>query len=398
MTTANELITRSLRLINFPGRGSSLAPEDVAGCFEALQELLDSKAVSKQLVPGIHQHFFPITASQGRYTYGAASGVDLDSSPFGLFTPDPAPIKIENCIVRQGATIIDNEQVDEYRFDNTGTWVLVNATIANHELVFVTLAGSATQPLPAVDVSGLTTYTLRISAQVTAGTATVELRNNAVTFETYIVDSSGQYEFDVLWPAGTLPDVVVSTALVTDDVRLTLLSLIERGRQRLELPDGGGTDYTVRAGDQNTYNAVGVKGVGRTTPSFYFYSRTAGSQRTSGFGGPSPATRRDPIGQLAFDSAPTIGDVLLFDVLVNTVQVTDINETLNVTPETIRWLRYALADNVSGEYGKMLSPRQMQQMGEAWDDVAAANRRINNLRMPSGLQRGPSYNIDRGDY
>ena len=396
MTTANELITRSLRLINFPGRGSSLAPEDLTGALEALQELLDSKAVSKQLVPGIHRHFFAVTASQGRYTWGAASGVDLDSSPFGLFTPDPAPIKIESCIVRQGATITDHEEVDEYRFDNTGTWVLVNATISNHELSFDTVTGTATQPLT-VDVTGATTYTLRIAAQVDAGTVTVQLRNNSVAFETYVLDASGQYEFDVLWPAGIVPSVLVATSLASDTAQLTMLSLIERGRDRLELTDDNCTDYVVRAGDQTSYNNVGVKGIGQTWPSFYLYTRTAGAQRTTGFGGPAPGTRRDPIGQLSFDSAPAIGTILLFDVLVNTIQVNDVNDTLNVTPETIRWLRYALADNVAGEYGKMLSPRQLQQMDEAWDAVESANRRINNLRVPGGLGNRTRYNINGGD-
>jgi hypothetical protein len=392
MTTANELITRSLRLINFPGRGSSLAPEDVNQCFEALQELLDSKAVSKQMVPGIRRHFYQLSTSKNRYSMGAASGVDLDTSPFGLFYQDPAPIKIESCIIRTGSSITDYEQVDEYRFNNVGTWTLASAAISNRELTLELAVGSATQAL-GVDLSGLTTYTLRLTAQVYAGQATVALRNNAVAFASYVIDQNGQYEFDVLWPAGTLPDIQISTAAVTDDVAFTLVSLIERGRQRQELADTG-VDYVVRAGDQNQYNAVGVKGIGTTWPNFYFYQRNAGTQRTTGAGGPNPSTRLDPIGEIAFDTGPSIGDVLLLDVLVNSIQVYDVNDTLNVTPEAIRWLRYALADNVAAEYGKELSLRQVQIMDEALSNLSAGNRRINALRMPDGLTSARRYSIN----
>lgn len=394
MTTANELITRSLRLINFPGRGSSLAPEDVNQCFEALQELLDSKAISKQMVPGIRRHFFTVPSSKNRYSWGAASGVDLDTSPFGLFNQDPAPIKVEACIIRTGSSITNYEQVNEYRFSNTGTWALSSATISNRELAIAQVIGSATQAL-AVSLSGLTTYTLRLTAQVYAGQATVALRNNAVTFASYVIDTNGQYEFDVLWPAGTLPTIRISTAAVTDDVAFTLVSLIERGKQRQELADTG-IDYVVRAGDQNSYNAVGVKGIGTTWPNFYFYQRNAGTQRTTGAGGPNPATKLDPIGEIAFDTGPSIGDVLLFDVLVNSIQVYDVNDTLDVTPEAIHWLRYALADNVAGEYGKELTPRQMEIKDEAWAAMAAGNRRTNMLRMPPGLAPRARYSINGG--
>ena len=86
--------------------------------------------------------------------------------------------------------------------------------------------------------------------------------------------------------------------------------------------------------------------------------------------------------------------MLLFDVLVNSIQVYDVNDTINVTPEAIRWLRYALADNVAGEYGKELSLRQMQIMDVAWNSLASGNRRINLLRMPTGLTSGRRYSIN----
>jgi len=84
MTTANELIVRALRLINQPGRGAKLAAEDLTNAFEALQEILDSEAVTKQFVPGIRRHFFDCVSAKSIYTYGGA-GPDLDASPFRNF-------------------------------------------------------------------------------------------------------------------------------------------------------------------------------------------------------------------------------------------------------------------------------------------------------------------------
>ena len=61
---ASELISRALRLINEPGRGATLSADDQQDALEATQEILDSESVSKQFVPGISRHFFPMVAGQ----------------------------------------------------------------------------------------------------------------------------------------------------------------------------------------------------------------------------------------------------------------------------------------------------------------------------------------------
>lgn len=384
MTTANELITRGLRLINVPGRGADLAPEDLSSAFEALQELLDSEAVSKAFVPGIRRHFFLLNSTQGIYSYGAGAAFDFDSSDFGLTLADPPPIKIETAYVRQGSTITNYELVDEYRFGNVGTWVLTGgATIANNLLACELAVGTATIATPGVDLTGATTYTLRMAIDVAAGAPVVTLRNNAIAFSSYPLDSSGTYQFDIVWPAGTLPTIVV-TAAVTDDFTMTELSLIKRGKPRLELPDGVGTDYGCRIWDQRAYNDQSAKGSGAAI----------GGGRVFGL---LYSRSGNQVGEIRLDQPGTAGDILVMDVLVNTVQVTSPTDTLQINPEAVRWLRYALADNVSGEYGKSLNSRQLKILDDAWNMLAAGNRRINTLGVDAALRRRARWNINSGE-
>ncbi|MCG8434513.1 MAG: hypothetical protein MJA83_10820, partial [Gammaproteobacteria bacterium] len=84
---ASELIARSLRLINVPGRGSTLNGTDKLQALEALQDLVNSKAVTRQFVPGVRRHFFNLQANKSIYSYGP--GQDLDTDDFD----DPSPIR-----------------------------------------------------------------------------------------------------------------------------------------------------------------------------------------------------------------------------------------------------------------------------------------------------------------
>ncbi len=383
MTTALNLITRALRLINQPGRGATLAPEDLTGAFEALQEILDSEAVSKQFVPGIRRHFFDFIGGQSIYSYGANPGDDLDSSAFGNIYGDPAPIGIESAYVRAGSTITNNELVDEYRFRNVGDWIVdANAVLANNEYRVEApgVATSSTQAfLVPAPVAG-ETYTLRIIAEVNSGQAFINLRETAVAFDTFIIDSSGTYEYDFVWTPGVvLPDIEIASALAADDFSLTLLSIIPRGLDRLSLPDGQGSDYNMIKMDQTHYNRQFTKGnLGR--PYHWLYTRAGGQE-----------------GQLRFDNRGTTGDILVMDVLVNSVAVNNVNDTLRINPQAIKWLRYALADNVAGDYGKELSYRQTQIMEDAWNMLASGNRRQNKLGVDRGIRQRQRFDINRGD-
>ena len=372
---ASELITRALRLINVPGRGSRLRAEDQADAFEALQELLDSEAVSKAFVPGIRRHFFNMNTSQAIYSYGASPQADFRSDDFDN---DPAPIRIEDAYIRDGSSIVNNELVDEYRFENVASWVVAGAAeIANNRLVIEQGIGSVAQAVPA-DTSGGTTYTLRVNADVIRGSFDVALFNDGVEFDFFNVDTVGQFSYDFVWPAGDNPSIEVRTTDATDDIRINTLSIIERGKDRLVLPDGLGSDYMIREIDQKTYNRQFSKGnLGR--PYQFLYSR------------------QFPLAEIRFESSALPGDLLVLDVLVNQVMVNRLEDEIRLHPSATKWLRYALAANVASEYGKALTPQQMHLKEDAWAKLSTGNRRLNTLRIDRGLRKPRSFDINRGD-
>lgn len=389
MPTARQLIPRALRLINEPGRGGVLQSEDLEDGLEALQEILDGGAVSKQFVPGISRHFFPLVSGQSIYSYGAGAGLDFRSDDFGSLVSalgDPAPIKIEDAYIRAGSSITDNEVIDEFRFEATGAWsVDANADIVDNQYKVETPAAatSTTQALTngATSLVAGGIYRLRVDAVITAGDFNIELRDSAAAFQTFTIDSSGFYDFDFTWPTIVAPDINITTDLTTDDIRINSISLIAQSkRERLELPDARGSDYFVRVSDQKHYNRQHSKGIGGRAQNL-LYSRAA-----------------EQLGELRLDYAALQGDILVMDVLVNRTRVNSLDDELRLNPQGLKWLRYALADSLAGEYGKSLSRRQITIMEEAWTALASSNRRVNNLRVDKGLrQRRRGFNIDRGD-
>jgi hypothetical protein len=375
---ASELIDRSLRLINIPGRGASLAPEDQTAALQALQEILDSEAVSKQFVPGIRRHFFVVTTGKSIYSYGANSALDLRSDDFD---DDPAPIKIEDAYIREGSSITNNEKVDEYRFENLGIWILGGVgAIGNNELTLDGV-GTAVQTLPLV--AGRT-YTIRVTLTVNAGDVELRLDDNAVPQLTQTLDSTGRFQFDVLFPGAGAATLDLETDAAGDDVQIDTISVIERNLDRLELPDAQGSDYYIQLIDQKRYNRRYSKGTGGR-PYEMLYTR--GRAGTPGYGR----------GEIRLDNAAIQGDIMVLDVLVNRVSVDRIQDEIRLNESAIRWLRYSLADNVAGEYGKSLNPRQLVIMDQAWNKLATGNRRMNMLGVDRALRDRPTFDINRGD-
>lgn len=374
---ASELITRALRLINEPGRGAQLSPTDQAEAFEALQEILDSEAVSKQFVPGIRRHFFSLTSGKSVYSYGASPQADLRSDNFD---DDPAPIKIEDAYIRRGSSITDNELVGNYRFEDLGYWSLdsdPDVSIVDNQYVVETPAG-ATSTTQSISPTGATVYTLRVNAEINNGTVEIRLRESATPFETFILDADGSYEFDFTWPIAVSSDVEIVTNLTTDDIAINSLSIIERGLDRLELPDGAGSDYPVKIINQTRYNRRSSKGSSGQAYEL-LYSRTY------------------PLAELRLDNSSVSGDILVMDVLVNRVFVNSLSDEIRMHPQAIKWLRYALADAVAGEYGKALSSDQIRIMSDAWTKLSTGHRRWNTLRVDAGMLNPRSFDINRGD-
>jgi hypothetical protein len=383
---ASELISRSLRLINEPGRGATLDPADQSDALTALIEVLDSESVSKQFIPGVSRHFYSMISGKSIYTYGAGSGADLRSDDFGSLRSglgDPAPVTIEFAFIRSGTVINDNEIVDEFRFEATGTWSLdsdPDVKIVNNQFSVEQPAGATASSQVLVGLTAGRDYVLRVDAEVFNGDIDIQLRDSAAAFQTFTIDSSGFFDFVFTWPSVVAPDINLVTDLATDDIRFNSISLIEEGkRDRLELPDSRGSDYTIRIIDQTQYNRRFTKGTGGR-PYQLFYNRAF-----------------DEIGELRFDNSAITGDILVLNVLTNRAAIRTVNDTIRLNPEGIKWLRYALADHIAPEYGKELTRRQIIVMNTAWDLLAASNTRINTLGVDRALRNRPTFDINRGD-
>jgi hypothetical protein len=326
------------------------------------------------------------------YSYGTNSNVDLRADDFGSLTsgiPDPTPNSVEDCYIREGSNIVNNETVDSFRFESVGSWILdadPDVKITNNQFIAEqpAAATSSTQALnsgaaPTTIVAGRT-YVLRVDAVVFNGTLDVQLRDSAVAFANILIDSTGFYEFKFVWPSTVAPDLNLVTTLTTDDARLNSLSIIEEGkRDRLELPDSQGSDYHVTIIDQTRYNRRFTKGTGGR-PYEILFDR-----------GP------EELAEIRFDNAAVTGDILVMDVLVNRTRVRSVTDEIRLNAEAIKWIRYALADHVAGEYGKELTRRQVVLMESAWDKLAASNRRINMLGVDRALRDRPTFDINRGD-
>ncbi len=364
---ASELIVRALRLINIPGRGAVLSSEDQNEAFEALQELVDGDAVSKAFVPGIRRHFFLLQGSKSIYSYGPNQ--ELDTNDFF----DKAPIRLEDAYIREGSTIIQEEEVTSYQFNSatgwtpTGTFTIANG-VANSDGV-----GTLTQTLALTAKS----YIVRLDTLISQNGFNLTINQAGSPILNIEVNSSGLQEHPITFTGGS-SDIVFTTDAADDDIDILEVSILEAGKDRVSLPDAIGSDYKITLIDQRQYNRRFSKGTGGR-PYELLYSR--------GY----------PNSEIRFDNSAITGDIMVLDVLVNRVALSTINSELRVHDDAIRYLRYALADNVASEYGKALNQRQLSIMEESFNRLAAGNLRYNTLGMDRALRDRPTFDINRGD-
>ena len=89
MTTANELISRSLRLMGVQGVGRrTLTANEAADGLEALNGMLESFSLERMMVYQILEENFPLVAGTASYTIGSG----------GTFSTI-RPIKIESAFI-----------------------------------------------------------------------------------------------------------------------------------------------------------------------------------------------------------------------------------------------------------------------------------------------------------
>jgi hypothetical protein len=368
---ASELIARALRLINVPGRGGVLSSFDTLQAFETLQEILDSEAVSTFFVPGINRHFFDVTPGEHIYSYGP--GADFDTDDFF----DPLPIKIEDAYIRAGAAIARNELVTSWDFLVATGWTLGTGwMIANGKASKATGDPSETLDQVLALVPG-TAYTLRLNIDHRDGSLKVEINQDGAPIVDQDIIESGEYEFDFIFSGSTSDIVFTSDAGGVTEIDVLDASILEAGKDRVELA-GTGSDYTIKIIDQKRYNRRFSKGTGGRPYQILF-------------------SRNHPLAEVRFDNAPTAGDILVMDVLVNRTAITEQTDEIRMHPDAIKWLRYEIADHEAGAFGKQLSPRQVKIKDSAWDKLAAGNLRMNTLRVDRAMRSRPTFDINRGD-
>ena len=103
MTTARELITGSLRLINVVRANQTPNAQDMDISIEALNGLMDSMGNDLLNIYTFSPYRFPLTPGQQTYTLGPAT--DDSGNPTGANWVIPRPMRIEEAKIMRFATI-----------------------------------------------------------------------------------------------------------------------------------------------------------------------------------------------------------------------------------------------------------------------------------------------------
>jgi hypothetical protein len=108
MTTASDIVSRSLRLIGVLGQGRrTLTANELADGIDALNSMLESFSLERLMVYQILEENFSLVIGTGSYTIGTG----------GTFNTT-RPVKIENAFLRDSSNndyslaLIDNAQYD----------------------------------------------------------------------------------------------------------------------------------------------------------------------------------------------------------------------------------------------------------------------------------------------
>jgi hypothetical protein len=117
MTTANEIISRSLRLLQVLGQGRrTLTANELSDGLESLNSMLEAFSIERLMVYQILEENFPLVAGTANYTIGVG----------GTFNTT-RPVKIESAFLRDSSSIdyplqiINNEAYDSVTLKTTSS-------------------------------------------------------------------------------------------------------------------------------------------------------------------------------------------------------------------------------------------------------------------------------------
>lgn len=105
-TTARDLITGALRLIQVIGAGETPSAEDANDCLSALNEMIDSWSLEKDTIFEETDENFPLVAGTASYTMG----------PSGTFNT-ARPVSITSAFLREGTIDHPLEILDGAQYD-----------------------------------------------------------------------------------------------------------------------------------------------------------------------------------------------------------------------------------------------------------------------------------------
>ena len=375
---ASELVRRSLKLINVPGIGQSLDNVELQDGFDALKEFIDSEAVSPFFVPGIRRHFFNLTSGKAVFSYG--TGKDLDTTPFG----DPHPVEIENAYIRLNGSIdstpiltelLSNPSFTEsgigWRMTGTGTYN--DSTPGQAE---ITLGDVLFQ---SIVVPNEKTYTLTVDVDTLAGgSGTLTIDALAAESFSQVISAAGTYTYTITTSLITAASPLLTVRAFTSGGSVTAtinsISLTETTTPHTLVE--AGTDLPVKVmKDRMSLTSTVIKTTSGIADRLYY-------------------SRQYNQGELQLDYQAQAGHMLVMEVTVNTVAITELSDTLKFNDEQIRYLRYALANDVAGEYGKALNKSQMDILKDARQSVHGVNKRTHQNR-PGIFNKSKRFDINR---
>lgn len=89
MTTAADVIARTLRILGVYGAGESASAEEAADCLEALNDMIAGWATERLLVHSVNE--ITATLTPGTASYSVGAGADIDT---------PRPLSMETMFIR----------------------------------------------------------------------------------------------------------------------------------------------------------------------------------------------------------------------------------------------------------------------------------------------------------
>jgi hypothetical protein len=247
-------------------------------------------------------------------------------------------------------------------------------SIANN-LLSIDDRGDYESTTQTVTLTAGVTYTVLVSTTHRAGSVTLTI-DDGVELLSEVLDTTDSYSFSITPGNGgsTTVTFTADTGVDDADMDVSLCSVIQTGYD-IKTLNAGGTDFPLQCLDAHELNDIAVKNSGYR-PDKLLYSRTY------------------PLGKIYFDAPCVAGEILVMDVQVNRMAITQSSDTLQFHPQAQLWLRYALADMLAGEYGKELTQSQRMTLDRAWDALSSSNRKANMLRPMHVGRQGGRYNID----